>query len=323
MLSKGILILTIFIFLAGLYYYSNVDARIEEGMRNHATTKDTPNKSNIKCPDMLIQDGIRFYLYNSRLSKVPGVNPMQFNNLDEYTDFMAWQRKQGLRCPVLFLQKSYNTQGKAHYKMRPSIHDMQGGLPPSGQTPYTYKTQKDNIDSNVNEADGLGYSQIWEGRGREVAYNSEEENIYKNEPREPVKPVIREPGERKKSSGLEEKNEIDTSNAIFFQQMSERTAASPIRPSTTDSSSYLNTKFTKLVDSNHDDMPYNINSLPGNDESKYYLGKKTPLDLMDEKEQHLLHSPNPMDDNWGGADYTESLIKSGYYAGNEVSILVS
>jgi hypothetical protein len=43
---------------------------------------------------------------------------------------------------------------------------------------------------------------------------------------------------------------------------------------------------------------------------------------MNEAQENLLYSPDPMNDNWGGANYTDSLVKSGYYAGNEVSIFV-
>jgi hypothetical protein len=33
-------------------------------------------------------------------------------------------------------------------------------------------------------------------------------------------------------------------------------------------------------------------------------------------------SPDPMDPNWGGADYTQSLVDKGYYAENEVKMRV-
>jgi len=33
-------------------------------------------------------------------------------------------------------------------------------------------------------------------------------------------------------------------------------------------------------------------------------------------------SPNPMDTTWGGQEYTKSLIDSGYYSGNQVSVYV-
>jgi hypothetical protein len=48
---------------------------------------------------------------------------------------MDWLQGRGIRCPVLFLQFSYDAQGQAVYKMRPSPTDLQGGLSPN--TPYS------------------------------------------------------------------------------------------------------------------------------------------------------------------------------------------
>ena len=31
-------------------------------------------------------------------------------------------------------------------------------------------------------------------------------------------------------------------------------------------------------------------------------------------------SPDPMDPNWGGSEYTQELVEKGYYKDNEVSI---
>jgi hypothetical protein len=43
---------------------------------------------------------------------------------------------------------------------------------------------------------------------------------------------------------------------------------------------------------------------------------------MDQQQQNMLYSPNPMDQNWGGAEYTQSLVDKGFYAENEVNIAV-
>ena len=83
-----------------------------------------------RCPNILIQKGTELYLHNSRLANVPGVNPLKFNNLEDYVEFMEWQRSQGIRCPILYLQQSFDAQGKPVYKIRPSPLDLQGGLPP-------------------------------------------------------------------------------------------------------------------------------------------------------------------------------------------------
>ena len=70
-------------------------------------------------------------MYNSKLADVPGVNPITFSNLDEYVQFTDWQRANGIRCPILFLQHSYDIQGNSVYKARPSPENLNGGLPTS------------------------------------------------------------------------------------------------------------------------------------------------------------------------------------------------
>jgi len=91
---------------------------------------DSINSDAIRCPDILIQQGASFFLYNSKVAKVPGVNPIEFSNLEDYTEFLDWQRSQGIRCPVLYFQKMYDTQGNAIFKARPSVTNLQGGIPP-------------------------------------------------------------------------------------------------------------------------------------------------------------------------------------------------
>lgn len=83
-----------------------------------------------RCPNILIQKGQTFYLYNSKLAKIPGVNPLQFNSLDEYIEFTEWQRSQGIRCPVLYLQESYDAQGNPVMNARSSPTELNGGLQP-------------------------------------------------------------------------------------------------------------------------------------------------------------------------------------------------
>ena len=68
---------------------------------------------------------------NTKLAEIPGVNPITFDNLEEYVEFLDWQKSQGIRCPVLFLQKSIDSQGESIYSIRPSPTDLQGGLNPT------------------------------------------------------------------------------------------------------------------------------------------------------------------------------------------------
>ena len=208
------------LFLMGAYFvlnYSSADFK-------EALTMPKNINSNSNCPNILVQKGSQIYLYNSNKQIVPGVNPVTFNNLEEYVQFTDWQRSVGFTCPVLYLQHTENTQGEVVYKIRPSPTDLQGGLPP-----------------------------------------------------------------------------ITNPNAM-----------PPPRK-----------HITNLLDASRDDAPYNVNSYPGYDASNMDQGEFTPDMMLDYIQQSTGLSPNPMDNNWGGADFTQTLIDAGYYKDNNISLAAS
>ncbi len=49
----------------------------------------------------------------------------------------------------------------------------------------------------------------------------------------------------------------------------------------------------------------------------------TPLDAVKNSNYNMLYSDNAMDPNWGGPEYTQALVDTGYYKGNEVNIAVA
>jgi hypothetical protein len=229
--------IAIWIFILGLYFiiqttnpYSviegfNNNANHTSGMDDDKFLNLIPKNVNTgldeKCPNILIQKGNEFYLYNSRKANVPGVNPIKFNNLEEYTEFVEWGRSQGIRCPVLYLQETYDTQGNPVLKARPSPTNLQGGVP----------------DIMVGDKYYPPDTQLFDGGHRM-------------------------------------------------------------------------------------DSEYNKNSYPGFDPLNQYVGLNTPLDEMEHENNTSVPSANPMDDNWGGKEYTQKLVDNGYYAENEVRILV-
>lgn len=224
--------LFILVFLIGLYFYAKgSDSKYSEGLTNN--TSNGP-----RCPNLLIQKGSRFYLYNSKVAQVPGVNPIEFENLEDYTEFLDWQKSQNIRCPVLYLQETYDAQGNRVYKSRPSVSEPQAGLPPSTTAPIGIASQ--------------------------------------------VSPIM--------ESSLEPVGE-------------------PAYPNP-----------TLLVDATRNDPPYNQGSYPAYDQTSYYIGTTTPLDVMTMKQEQAPVSPDPMDPNWGGSDYTQGLVDKGYYKDNEVYI---
>ena len=61
----------------------------------------------------------------------------------------------------------------------------------------------------------------------------------------------------------------------------------------------------------------------GYDDSNMDQGEFTPDMMLDYITQSTGLSPNPMDPNWGGADFTQELIDAGYYNDNNVAIAVN
>lgn len=165
-----------------------------------------------RCPNILVQHGSEIFLYNSKVEKVPGVNPIRFKSLDDYSEFMEWLRGRGIRCPVLFLQYSYDAQGNPVYKMRPSPVDLQGGL--SANVPYS-----------------------------------------------PAPAAL-----------------------------------------------------VQMMDASRDNPPFNNEMYDGFDPLNFNMGDYTAHDAaFREKELTMKYSDNPMDANWGGRQYTESVVASGAY----------
>jgi len=78
-----------------------------------------------KCPTTLIKDGNQYYIYDPSMAKVPGVNPIPFKNLDEYKEYIDWQRRNELQCPILHLEKVYNAQGTQMYEIRQNFLDQE------------------------------------------------------------------------------------------------------------------------------------------------------------------------------------------------------
>lgn len=126
------LIIGVIIFLGGIHFYGK-----------YATMEKSS-----KCPNILMKVDSKYYLYNSKLDRVPGVNPIEFDTLEDYTDFLKWQKTVGIKCPVLHVEKIYDAQGNRVFKLRPSATDTQGGLPPEAPPHVASKVVDTNI---INE----------------------------------------------------------------------------------------------------------------------------------------------------------------------------
>lgn len=150
-----IFVLLVVIGIVGYYIIQFSNPKLLEGMTNST-----------RCPNLLVQKGTNYFLYNTNLAEVPGVNPIQFNNLEEYVEFLDWQKSQGIICPVLYLQNTYDAQGNRVYKVRPSCTELEGGLPPTTPVPLPTKlvdATRDDMPYNKNSYPGFDQSSYYVG----------------------------------------------------------------------------------------------------------------------------------------------------------------
>jgi hypothetical protein len=126
----------------------------------HYGTRDVLEPFQPRCPNLLIQKGDEIWLKNTNLAEIPGVNPVVFHNLEEYTQFIAWQQSRGIECPALMLQRRYDAQNNEVFNMVPppsfsnqaATGDLSLPMPPV--TPLLDST-RDNPPFNRNSYPGM------------------------------------------------------------------------------------------------------------------------------------------------------------------------
>lgn len=153
-------------FVSGIYFCSTHNSLQIEHFTGPDPQQSDSQPSNT-CPNLLIKSGNVILLYDSKLPESPGTNPLPFYNLDEYINYLEIQKRNGIHCPVLFLQEEVNTQGNSVYRIRPDIFQPQGGLSSSPQlyytnTPIVPRKPIPVIDSNQDNLpyNGGGYNEF-------------------------------------------------------------------------------------------------------------------------------------------------------------------
>jgi hypothetical protein len=125
-IKKIFLLLFLFVvFISGIYF-------IMKNPIEHLTNKDSePTDTTMEdttCPNLLVQTENGLLLYNTKIAQMEGQNPKLFANMDGYIKYLDEQRKNGIRCPVLYLQKENDTQGNDIYRIRPSPFNPEPGV---------------------------------------------------------------------------------------------------------------------------------------------------------------------------------------------------
>jgi len=144
-MKRKIIIFVLLFFIMGILFITN------------DTMKHEPFVSG-QCPTTMIKNGEHIMVYNPKMAKIPGVNPIILNNLEEYKEYIQWQKQNKLNCPILYLEKVFDTQGQENYEIKPSfdtdipIGSMNHSMP---KHPKVLDASRDNPPYNQNILPGI------------------------------------------------------------------------------------------------------------------------------------------------------------------------
>ena len=78
-------------------------------------------KGSENCPNEIIQKEDGIYLYNTNKLEKPGINPIIFQRLEEYLNYVRMLRSKNIKCPILYYKETYTTQNEKKYKFIPEL----------------------------------------------------------------------------------------------------------------------------------------------------------------------------------------------------------
>jgi hypothetical protein len=282
-MKSFLIVFVLLAFLSGLYVYMNQsldyivyppspELKTYEGLQS-ATAKTA------QCPNVLIQSGEYLLLYNS--TDTHDEMPITFNNLEEYATYIRKQRENGIKCPVLFLQKENDVQGNDVFRIR--------------STPYN-----DIYNEPFTDYIGMTLNPFKENKMSFPAPLSGITTTYENKISFPFYNIEAFDGGMGSPAG--------------FSGNSPSDAVSSPSPVVTQTIPNI-----KRPDYAASDMPQSKDDYKSFDAYGVGQGKYTDLDkIHDSTAASTQISDNPMDPNWGGTSFTQNSVDSGKYIENNV-----
>ena len=136
-------------FALGTYVYATMDLKKMIAKSEGLTDQEGESKEGQKgegdsisipesCPDLLIQRGQDFLMYDTKKPLIQGTNPVIFKSLEEYGKHVKSLNNTGKNCPILFLQQENNAQGNDVYRIRPSPYNPFAGVPANSPLVRSY-----------------------------------------------------------------------------------------------------------------------------------------------------------------------------------------
>jgi hypothetical protein len=149
-MKKYIIILAVLLFIMGIVFITNDELK----------AYNEPFVSG-QCPTTMIKNGEQIMVYNPKMAKIPGVNPILLDNLEDYKEYVRWQKQNKLDCPILYLEKVFDTQGQEMYEIKPSfdtdipIGAMNHSMPRVTHEPKILDASRDDPPYNQNSLPGI------------------------------------------------------------------------------------------------------------------------------------------------------------------------
>ena len=112
---------------------------------------------NNQCPNLLVKKGNELHLVNTKKAMIPGVNPIKFKNLEEYAEFVKYQKHMKINCPILYYEETYDTQNNKGYRLLNDPFDKNSGLPSHFSDNYNINNRK-NVKINDATMDKPPYN---------------------------------------------------------------------------------------------------------------------------------------------------------------------
>ena len=144
----------IIIFVAFLLFIMGIVFITTDEMRNESFVSG-------QCPTTMIKNGEHVMVYNPKMAKIPGVNPILLDNIEDYKEYVRWQKQNKLDCPILYLEKVFDTQGQSMYEIKPSfdtdipIGSLNHSMPRPNAEPKILDASRDDPPYNQNSLPGI------------------------------------------------------------------------------------------------------------------------------------------------------------------------
>ena len=263
-----------------------------------ASTLVLPPTNPKDCPNVLLRKGNRLLLINTEKPTVDGINPMFFNNLEDYVAYAKQQNTiSKTMCPLLFLQQDDDE------KEEDTLHciEKKVAVPPASPSPSSVQKYLPPPPSTT---------------------------VFPVPPT--VAPVPMSPMQTVPPVPRQLPNPVPPQQqAVSFPFPPTTTMKPYIAPTLPSSTATMTIDFTKrnpapYVDASRDDSPFNQNMYPGFDPINLYTGVYTTIDAVHystrQPQPNTPFSDNAMDPNWGGVQYTRAQVNSGKYDENTVDV---